>query len=597
MPTRAVLLPVLAVALSAALATSGQAQRQQQEFTQQTLLIAPFEFADSSALRASRQVAANLRDLVRRRSNRRELAVVGTDTVEVLLERAGFRYDAVISEEMTLSLARRMRADEVLMARVSQQDGRIEVTSELALMRDWRLRQPLPVITGTSVRMVVDSLTAAVIAARSQMTGLRRCENAARESKLALAMASAEEAIRLYPRSTLARTCLTMVLRYNDLGPDMILRSTDALLAIEPRNIIAAVLRANALSSLDRRDEATTAWLHVVDLRPDSISLAQAATDELMRMQRYPAVLEATAKLLTVHEGDLFLRRLRFRAHIALSAWPAAAALGDSLTIVDGDFDADSTYTVRHIEALRLSGDTLSALARSARAVKQHRGDLNLYLQYINLVNAEHAIALPRGLALFPQSSDLNVLAAREAMTAGRRLAAIASLRSAVRNDPTLLDGYLQMARLFNEEQQHDSVVAAIVRAPRDGNPILRTYALGMGQQMLRGGSDTDTATWHRAATLFYLADSLDSQEDSRRLIAATTLNLARAELMLSLPERSCTRAERANAVLGQSSEVIERGVGSGPNADQLTEFFGSLRTSVDNAKRVFCATPPPPSR
>lgn len=592
MPTRAALL--LTLVLGVAVPSRSVAQRQ--EFTQQTLLVAPFEFADSGVVRASRQMAANLRDRIGRLSNRRELAVVGTDTVEILLERAGFRHDIVMSEEMTLSVARRMRADEVLLARVSQQDGRFEVTSELALMRDWRLRQPLPAITGTSVRMVVDSLAAAVIAARSQMPGLRRCENAARASELSLAMTAAEEAIRLYPRSTLARTCLTMVLRYNNLGPDMILRSTDALLAIEPRNIVAAVLRANALSSLDQREDATAAWLRVVELRPDSITLAQAATDELMRLQRYPAVLDATAKLLTVHEGDLYLRRLRFRAHIALSAWPAAAALGDSLTIVDGDFDADSTYTVRHVEALRLSGDTLAALSRSARAVKQHRGDLSLYLQYISLVNAEHAIALPRGLALFPESSDLNVLAAREAMTAGRRQAAIASFRSAVRNDPTLLNGYLQMATLFNDEQQPDSVVSTIVRAPRDGNPsLVRSYALSAGRQMLRGASDTTTAVWNRAAVLFYLADSLDSQEDSRGLIAAATLSLARAELMLSIPDRSCTHAERANAVLGQSASVLERGVGSGPNADQLTEVFGSLRESVDNAKRVFCATPPPP--
>jgi tetratricopeptide (TPR) repeat protein len=565
---------------------------QRQEFTQQTLMVAPLHAPDQASMRAARQVAGNVRNLIARQSNRRELFVVGTDTVEILLERAGFRHDTVIDEAMTLVLARRMRADEVVVGSVVARDGQFEVNAELALMRDWRLRQPLPVIRGPSVRQVSDSLAAAVMRARSQMPGLRRCENAARAGNPQQAMRFAEEAIRLYPASTLARTCLTMVLRYNDVDAETIVKATDDLLAIEPRNIIAAVLRANALTSLDRRNDAARAWEHLVTLRPDSLPLATAATEEIMRLQHPEAVVRVTALLLSRHEGDMPLRRIRFRAFIAQSAWADAAALADSITTTDILFDTDSTYTARHVEALRLSGDTLGALSRSARAVKQYKNDLSIYLQYLNLVNAEHTTALPRGLGMFPESSELNVLAAREAVAAGRRQAAIRALGTAVRQDPLLTQGYLQMAELWFEENQPDSAIVAILSAPRQGSTdLLRAYAVSRGRQLLRGAGDTTVVAWRRAIALFTLADSLDSQDDSRALVAASTLSLARAELVLGIPEKSCERSNRANSALTIASSVLERSNGGGDPA--MREAHDALRTSVDNAVRVYCVSPP----
>jgi tetratricopeptide (TPR) repeat protein len=402
----------------------------------------------------------------------------------------------------------------------------------------------------------------------------------------------AEEAIALYPAATLARTCLTMVLRYNDVGAEYIAKATGELLALAPKNIIAAVLRANALSSLDRPREAATAWELVFDLRPDSLPLAIPAVEELMRLQQHQAVLRATEKLLATHKEDLPLRRLRFRAQIALKSWADAAALGDSLTVLDGEFDADSTYTARHVEALRLSGDTLSALARAARAVKQHPADLSIYLQYLNLINSENTTALPRGLERFPESSELNVIAAREAVSAGRRRAAIASLGTAVRQDPTLMQGFLQMAELWFEEQQPDSGIVAILRAPRTGTTdLLRAYSISRGRQMLRSATDTTTVGWRRSLALFALADSLESQAETRALIAAVTLSLARAELVIAIPLKDCPGVRRAQEALDIAASALDRGVGdSGDTA--MREAFAALGPPVQNGVTQYCAPP-----
>ena len=564
-----------------------------QEFTRQTLLVAPLHPDGSS--RVARQVAGGLRTRIARLSARRELFVVGTDTVESLLHNSGFRADTVLNEIQTLVLARQMRADEVVVGRVVSRPGVVEVHAQLRIMRDWRLRQPLPVVRAASAGAAADTLARYVVEARSQMVGLRRCENFAREGKLRDAAGAAEAAIAQYPASTLARNCLAIVLPFNEAPADSIRKVTEALLARDTLNVVAAVMHAQSLMALQRQDDAANAWTRVIALRPDSLTLGLNAVEYLLRLQHPTRALQAAATLIARHPDEPRFRRLAFRAHVALGAWPAVAALGDSLDAQDPEFREDSTYAIRHVQALRVIGDTLSALAKSARVVKQHSGDVGLYLQYLQLVTGENAAALARGLAYFPGSSELHVLAARAAVTAGRRRDAINSLSAAVSTDPFLLQGFLQIAELWFEEEQPDSALAAIARAPRNGaTDLLRAYTIARGRQMIRQAADTTPRSWTRAVTLFALADTLESQSDSRALLVAASLQLARSELVIATQVKTCPEAGRASSALELSLATLDRGVGEGTSATELYEAYGALRTAVDNAVRILCPAPPP---
>jgi hypothetical protein len=159
------------------------------------------------------------------------------------------------------------------------------------------------------------------------------------------------------------------------------------------------------------------------------------------------------------------------------------------------------------------------------------------------------------------------------------------------------MQGHLQIAELWFEEQQPDSAIAAILRTPRNqSSELLRAYVVSRGRQLLRGASDTATTVWQRAIVLFALADSLDSQDDSRSLLVAATLSLARAELVLGIPAKSCPAAERSNRALALSADALDRGAGGGDGGDNssMRETFTALRLAVENAMRVYC--PPPPS-
>jgi tetratricopeptide (TPR) repeat protein len=386
-----------------------------------------------------------------------------------------------------------------------------------------------------------------------------------------------------------------MALRFVNAPADSVVRVAEDILAVDSINIVAAVIRASGLTSLDRPAPAALAWARVLELRPDSLDLALTGVEAMMRLQKPALALEWSRKLVAIHTGETRLRRLAFRAQIALSQWKDAAALGDSLDAEDQEFRDDSTYATRHVEALRLIGDTLAALSKSARAVKQHPGDLVLYLQYVKLINGEAGTALPRGLALFPEASELRVLQARAAVSGGKRREAIEALGAAVSSDPTLVQGFLQMAELWFEEGQPDSALAAIARAPRaTSTDLLRAYTISRGRTMIRSANDSTPDQWRRAVTLFSLADTLDSQDDTRGLIAASTLQLARAELLAAIRTKTCPESQRANDALVLTTAALDRGVGNGSSATELREVYTAMRASVDNALKVLCVARSP---
>lgn len=578
--------------VAAAIATAPVAHAQ--EFTTQTLLVAPFDAV--SLTRLARQVERGTRSRLARTANRRELRVVGSDTIEGSLRHAGYLDDVRLGEAEARALARLLRADEVVLASVQGRAGAIEVRAQITLPRDWRMRQPLPVIRAATPAAASDTLAQYITRARAQMAGLRRCENALRYYELAKAATHAEEAIALYPRSTLARTCLGVAIRMNGVALDSVMKVVDAILGIDSLNVIAAVIRARALAE-QGSSLAPAAWKYVVRIRPDSLDIALAGIEELLRLQNASEALDATKRLAELHKDEMRVRRLAFRAYVALSQWKNAAVLGDSLDAEDVAFRSDSMFAVRHVEALRLSGDTLSALSKSARSVKEFPGDLSLYLQYVQLIKAEDAAAFPRGLALFPGSSDLHVLAAREAVAAGKRRDALASLGAAVRSDTTLTQGFLQMAELWLGEEQPDSAVAAIARAPRTGPraELVRAYAMARGRQMIREVPDTAFAVWQRAITLFAVADSVDSRDDTRGLIAASNLQRARGALIIGAKARDCPHASMATGALGVTATMLALGVGDGASADQLREAYDEMRPIADAAVKRYCAGVNPP--
>jgi hypothetical protein len=563
-----------------------------QEFIQQTLVVAPLR--SDGDRRLARQVAASLRTYIARLSNKRELRVLDGDTTEHLLEFAGYKPDTVVAGATLHDLAHLLRADEIIVGAVTgKRGGPVDVTAELTLVRDWRMRQPLPTVHAATAAAAADSLAREVVRARTQMIGLRRCENAARSSQAARAVDEARHAVAGYPRSTLAKTCLATEMVMAGASADSVAAVTAEVLAVDSLNIIAAVLRAEALSAMKQPTVAAAEWGRVVALRPDSLELGVLAVEWMLRLREPAFAVTSGHKLLEKQPGEMQVRRLMFSAYSALADHKNAAALGDSLDAEDLEFRDDSVSAASHVAALRAIGDTLGAISKIARSVKKHPSDPILYLEYLQLVAGENSSAFQRGLERFPDVPDIHVLAAGAARATGNATNELAALREAVRLDSLMTRGYLRVAELWFSQHRVDSAVATLARAPRtgDGADLLRSYTVGRGMQVLRAGTPNEDV-WRTTITLFAIADSVDSRADTRSLIAAVTMQLAQSELATATKTKQCATTKDAIQSLAWADAAIQKGVGEGSSADELRDAYTKLNAAAESMSKSFCAGP-----
>lgn len=563
-----------------------------QEFVRQSLLIAPLR-SDSTprAARDARQVADVAHERLARLIDAKAVDLVERYRLENFLVTSSYRRDAILTEGELHIIARQMRLDEVVFGRVSVERGTITVATRLSLLRKRGLQQPLPVIHASTAAQAGEALAREIAAARAQLTGLRRCENALTVADRATAIREAERAIRAYPRAVPARGCLMAALIEVKTPADSVRRVADGALAIDTASVYASTVRAQALEAEKRTAEAVAQWTRVFPMDPENVELEVAVVDAMLRLQRPAAALADVRELQQRFPEEPRLPRLAFRAHAALARWKDAAALGDSLERTDAPFRADSNYTARHIEALRQVGDTLGALELTLRGMRRHPDDSRIYLQYLQLLGGESQVALPRGLTRFPDVPELYVLAAATARKAGNRAVAIRAAHEALKRDSTLTTQYLQLAELLLEEGRADSAEHVIARAPRagDGVELVRSYAIGRGVTLLRAAGDTAAAKQRSAVTFLMLADSLASHEDSRAYVAAATLQLARNQLVLASKSKGCADSRSADSTLGISASAIERGLGETSGGAEIRQAFDAMRAAVDQATKVWC--------
>lgn len=544
-----------------------------QEFTRQNILVAPFtvDALDRAGLRVGTLVHRKLGA----RLPRAETFLVREDSVLVPLRRAGFVVGDQIAPEELNVLARRARADEIVIGSVRRDGSQLHVDAALLLARDWRRRQPLGRVTAASADAAADSIVRRLLGARTQLTGLRRCENHARTGNRPAAIAEGRRAIALFPESTLARLCVAEVLVTDSAQLSEVRRLAEDVLFRDSTSVVAATLHAQALSGL-RVPSAADAWHRVLSLGADSLDLASAAIEQLLHL-RPNAAADWLPRLRVLHEASAVLRRQHFRSHYFTAEWVAAAALGDSLDQQDGAFRSDPTAALRLIQSHLGAGDTVRAIARAAESVGRHPTEPSLYVRYADLVQAEQGPVISRGIRRFPDDRLMRVLQARMARMLGDVELERAALTAATSSDSPDAAASLRLAELWWASGQGDSALAALRRAPRATaiRGTVRRTALARGQAMLRVlGTTPSTDSVRLAAAFVVLADSLQSGPDSRALLVVAELHALARRLSEAVAAASCSDAQRsATAVTTMDSllRLDSDSTGNGPMADLRT--------------------------
>jgi tetratricopeptide (TPR) repeat protein len=580
---------------SVSVASSGDTYRDfvlapAETYNAQVLIVFTFSGADHAK-------AHKAADIVRNRVNgafpHDELRVISADDVADWLNKSGIDEDAPLTAAELRAVTTQFRADERVTGAVTSTPRGIRVDAWLSTVRDLHTVQPFSAEAPT-VEAAAAVVAQEVAAARRQFTPQRRCENLARGGQFAQAADAAAEGVAAYPRSTFARVCLlTSLVRLPNPPRDSVIAIAQAVLAITPADPLALEALATALEWRGDFVGATRAWISL--FATDSLNEAliarvvTALAREGSAKQAQPIIDRAVAS----HPTNASLLRLRWLVHLATSDWKAAIEAGEGYLAADSAARSDSDVYLRLAGAYRADSQPQRALSVAATGVGRFPNDASLYELYADLLMHESRSALGRGLARFPASVTLHVLAAQSLSETGQMESAAREMRLALAANPALPHGYIQLADYEIGAGHPDSAYRALELATIRGEPaeVVARFALAKGDALFRAASAIKRRQPFEVARRFLvLSQRLEPTAAAAFLIGASSLSIAQAATTEASEARNCELLHLANASLTDAEQNLKAGESVDPGAmRQYLDYVNQLRPYVAGQIKTSC--------
>ncbi|GLC27598.1 hypothetical protein rosag_41110 [Roseisolibacter agri] len=572
------------------------ARAQGQEFTRQGLYVATFEPDAGANLKLGRQAADEVRERIEKLIQGKDAQVISKADALRRIPDLTFPLDSVYPVPVIETLVRQARGDEFVVGRVARRGGTFQLTGELRLMRDRGTRQPI-LASAPKLEAAADQFARAVAAARAQLVPQRRCANALMNSQAEQAVQAARAGIQAYSRGAFARACLVSAMRIAGAAASDLLAESRELLAIDSTSRQGLEGAARALDALKRRDEAAAMWTRLIATDSSSATLVAFGIRGLMEggnaKRAEPLALAAAAE----HKDVMELQRLRWQVTFENRSWARAVEAGEALLATDSIAASDSTLYLRLVTAHRANGNVLRALELATRGVTRFARDSRLYALYAEIVRAESDSVLPRGLALFPKSAELNTLAARDARAKGRLADAAEATRRAVEADSALPQGLLSLAQAEFDLGRPDSALVALGRALARGedSSLVAQFALAKGNALLRAAGQTKArGDYARALRFFDVADGVRATPQSRFLRGTAALQVASAALREAPQEKDralgCALAREGAATVATARAGLEAGQELAPDAaKQYLEYVAQLEPFAQRQLATLC--------
>jgi tetratricopeptide (TPR) repeat protein len=456
------------------------------EFTKQGLLIVNFTPRGTARMRLGRDAGNAVRDRIGRFIDKREVEIVDGNDIEYEMLRAGYNPDTVFTTRDIEAIGKYLRADEYVLGRVSSTGSATRLSGELVLLRDERLRQPLPEVSAPRLDSAAQMFSRALGAARVQLNHERRCENDLRDGQPQKAIAEAREGIAAYPRSTIARTCLVWALRQASSPATEVLAAAQEILAIDSTSFHAIDAAASSLDSLRRRDQAATMWLRLAATDTTNLDLALRVSFALFDGGNSKRAEPFIVAVADGHPDDIRLVQQKWRVTYENKSWQNAIAAGEVMLERDSVAKTDSVFFLRLATAYHAVNKPYQAIGLLARSVAAFPHDSRLYSLYSQYVRAEADTVVPRGLALFPKSADLLAMNAKDLRAKGKIAESLDATKKAVALDSTMANGQLSVAQLEIELGRPDSALVALHRAlsKGDDSTLIAQFALAKGNSL-----------------------------------------------------------------------------------------------------------------
>jgi len=504
----------------------------------------------------------------------KKLWQIPSTEINAVLEASGYRKDEPLSSNDARELGRQLRADEFVQGNVRREGESWRIEAILHLVRDPSLAQPLTVATAGKAGDAAKLLSAELVEARKQLGPERDCVNAAREKNWDKAIASAREGIALFPKATIARTCLLNAMFESKVADDQQLTLAEEILAIDGRSrralsIAGDIYRRRNLA--DPKDTANAnkmieAYTGLIAADPTNTRLVEDVTKAIAGAGNPGVALPIIRKAVEENQGDAALMRTQFLVELAARETKAALITGPALVALDTAM-ADTSYYFRMAAAY-------TADSQPAQAAEE----------------------IAKGVAKFPENASLLVVSAQAQRAAGQTQQAVETLKKALVLDPNVERGQLQIAQLYGELKQPDSAYAALIAADKGADSVLvGDVALDLGNKAQRAlTADSPEIDYTNTINYLTLADnnatSPEGKQQAKFLVGAVALRHGVALLKVGGESRNCAMVKLASAQFAIAQVNVPAGGRFAPQiAGQYMLALGQMLPQAAQAEKAIC--------
>lgn len=510
------------------------------------------------------QAADQIRDRLGSTFSPTTLYQVPKNEINEVLKASGYQQDEPLSQNDARELGRQLRAGEYVAGTVKKEGESFTVEAYMHLVRDPSLAQPLQPASATRMGDAARAVALEVQAARKQLDHEQKCVNFAREQKWAEAAAAAKEGIAVFPRATIARTCLLNVLVETKAPEAEQLALAEEILKIDPRARRALAIAGDIYRKQGKTDDMIRAYTGLIAADPTNSRLVEDVTKAIAGAGNPRVALPIIRKAVEDNPGDPALLRTRWLVELAAREYKSGISTGEEMVALDTAL-ADTSYFIRQSAAYAADSQP-----------------------------AKGAELLARGVQKFPDNAALLVVYGQSLRTAGQTQQALEAVRKAVSMDAQVERGYASLAQLYIDNKQYDSAYATLLVADKGADSVfVGPLALSTGNALQRNAGQTKApADYDMALQYLKLADANAPTPEARLqaqfLIGAVSLGYGQVQLNAGVQGKNCELVKTGRDLIAEAQINIPKGARFAPQqAGQLVQAAGQLSTAGEQAAKA----------
>jgi predicted Zn-dependent protease len=534
------------------------------------LLVAVFASTDRTTGVAT---ADAIRSRVSTAANIKQLYVIPKNDITNYLESSGYKSDSSLGPTDLKELAKLLRADEVLSGTVTRTATGLRFEPRLMLARDVALAQPLPTVDASNPGDAARQIEKSLQDARKQLPDNKACENAIRDNQNDKAIAFAKAGVAKYPNGTIARLCLANAYQAMKAPPDSVLRVTDEIRKIDPKNSMALRFAYVAYQAKNDAENAVRALIGLMALEPNNPTLQSDVVRELAKLGKPDVALPILDTLLAQNPGDPQMLRQKWLLTLAKAdaatdsagrarAFSQALTAGEEMIKVDTTL-ADSTYFERQIIA-GIRATPPRAVEFASRAVQKYPNNASFWA---SKANAERR--------------------------AGQSQMAIESMKRALALSPKTPNGNLLLAQIYLDLNQPDSAVAVAHRAVASGEDAKTwgAFLLSPTQAAWKvADASKQIPDYQKALALAEESDRLSPSPTAAFFGGVSAFSIGIASLQAAQKPKSCPLARTAQEMLTKTQMYMPRGgsIDAG-TAKTVLGYVAQYSPAADQMVKQYC--------